>query len=114
MSKPKRAHKNATHRKSDERQRIFLDQLKEIVTAIGIEVREEKLMREVGYTVHSGPCRLHGRDVVLLDSNASLSDLVEALLDFLAGRDLEAVYIEPQIRDQIVARSPKESRGAEG
>ena len=88
--------------------------LKEIAAAAGIEVREERLVREVGYMVRSGPCRVHGREVVLLDSGADLGELIEAMLDYLAGRDLDAVYIEPQIREMISRRTPKESRSAEG
>lgn len=112
---PKRARNAGTDKKVDEKKRLLLDQLKEIAAAIGIEVREERLVREVGYAVHSGPCRVKGRDVVLLDSNAAdLGELIEAMLEFLAGRDLDAVYIEPQVRELIARRAPKESRGAEG
>src|SRR5215470_17303503 len=106
--------RHAASDKIDEKKRLLLDQLIEVAAAIGLEVREEKLMREVGYSVHSGPCRLHGREVVLLDSNAELAELVDAMLDLLAGRDLDSVYIEPQLREMITGRAPKESRGAEG
>jgi hypothetical protein len=108
----KRARKNSNH-EADERQRILLDQLKELAGHIGTEVREEKLVREVGYTVHSGQCRVDGKDVVLLDTNTALAERIDALLDFLAGRDLDAIYIEPELRELITGRTPKESRGAE-
>jgi hypothetical protein len=114
MSKAKRARSAATESKADEKKRLLLDQLKEIAAAVGVEVREERLVREVGYAVHSGVCRIGGRDVVLLDSGAELGELVEAMLDFLAGRDLDAVYIEPQLREMISRRAPKEPRSAEG
>jgi hypothetical protein len=110
----KRRVRKGGDRRADPGQRILLDQLKEIAGNIGTEVREEKLVREVGYSVRSGPCRLHGRPVVLLDSNAELGERIEALLEFLAECDLDAVYIEPEIRELIGARAPKESRGAEG
>ena len=110
----KHARKAAGEAKADEQKRIVLDQLVEVATRMGIEVREERLVREVGYSVHSGPCRLNGRDVVLLDSGAPVSELVDAMIDVLAGRDLDGVYIEPQLREMIVGRAPKESRGAEG
>jgi hypothetical protein len=110
----KRTGGSASGRKGDEKKRLLLDQLKEIAAATGIEVREERLVREVGYAVHSGPCRLHGRDVVLLDSGAELTELVDAMLDYLAGRDLDGVYIEPKVREMISQRAPKESRSAEG
>jgi hypothetical protein len=110
----KRARPSASEKNVDDKQRLLLDQLEEVASSIGIEVREERLMREVGYTVHSGPCRVNGRDVVLLDSNAELSELIEAMLDFLAGRDLDGVYIEPQLRELINGRAPKEPPSAEG
>ena len=46
--------------------------------AYGVTVREERLVREVGYHVRSGACRLHGQDVLLLDSVASVSERIEA------------------------------------
>ena len=103
----------ATH-KVDERQRILLDQLKDLASRIGAEVREERLVREVGYTVRSGLCVLNGQEVVLLDTHAEVSERIDALLDYLAGRDLDQVYIEPELRELISTRAHKEARRAEG
>jgi len=44
-----------------------------------IEVRAEKLLREVGYRVRSGRCRVKGRELILIDRDASLSDQIEFL-----------------------------------
>jgi hypothetical protein len=52
--------------------------------AKNIEVRMEKLLREVGYRVHSGRCRINGRDLILIDRDAPLSDQIEFLLTALA------------------------------
>jgi hypothetical protein len=49
-----------------------------------IEVRAEKLLREVGYRAHSGRCRVNGRDVIILDRDAPLSDQIEFLSAALA------------------------------
>jgi hypothetical protein len=49
-----------------------------------IEVRMEKLLREVGYRVHSGRCRVNGRELILIDRDASLSDQIEFLSTVLA------------------------------
>jgi hypothetical protein len=49
-----------------------------------IEVRAEKLLREVGYRVHSGRCRVKGRELVLIDRDAPLSDQIEFLSAILA------------------------------
>jgi hypothetical protein len=58
--------------------------LQELVSAarqMNIEVRTEKLLREVGYRIRSGRCRLNGRELILIDRDASISDQV----DFLAA-----------------------------
>jgi hypothetical protein len=48
---------------------------------LNIEVRAERLMREVGYHAHSGRCRLRGKEMLILDRDSPLRDQVE----FLAG-----------------------------
>jgi hypothetical protein len=48
---------------------------------MNIEVRTEKLLREVGYRARSGRCRVNGQDVILLDRDAPISEQV----DFLAA-----------------------------
>ena len=48
---------------------------------LDIDVRTEKLLREVGYRVHSGRCRLKGKALIIIDRDASLGDQV----DFLAA-----------------------------
>jgi hypothetical protein len=49
-----------------------------------IEVRTEKLLREVGYRTRSGRCRVKGKEVILLDRDASVSDQIEFLATALA------------------------------
>ena len=49
-----------------------------------IEVRTEKLLREVGYRARSGRCRVMGQDVILLDRDAPLGDQIEFLASALA------------------------------
>jgi hypothetical protein len=54
-----------------------------------IEVRAEKLLREVGYRVHSGRCRVNGRELILLDRDAPISDQIEFLSTALAQEPTE-------------------------
>jgi hypothetical protein len=49
---------------------------------MNIEVRTEKLLREVGYRIRSGRCRLNGRELILIDRDAPISDQI----DFLAAQ----------------------------
>jgi hypothetical protein len=53
--------------------------LRELISAaeqMNIEVRTEKLLREVGYRTRSGRCLVKGREVILLDRDAPLSDQI--------------------------------------
>lgn len=61
-----------------------LSRLQELIgTAkqMNIEVRTEKLLREVGYRPRSGRCRINGREVILIDRDAPISEQI----DFLAA-----------------------------
>ena len=98
--------KKARPARGSEQQLILLDQLKEIAAKTGIEVREERLHREVGYSVRGGRCVVEGSEVLLLDSAASATDCIEVLLDFLASRDLDQMYIEPELRRLIGGHAP--------
>lgn len=46
---------------------------------LNIDVRTEKLLREVGYRAHSGRCRLKERELIIIDRDASLGDQVDFL-----------------------------------
>ena len=76
----------------------ILEELKELATRVGLEVREEKLLREIGYQVRSGACRVRDRDLVLLDRDLSPAARMEVLLDEIGRRDLGDVYVSPELR----------------
>lgn len=83
----------------------LLERLKEIAAASGLDVREERLLREVGYSVRSGVCRVDDQEVLLLDKNATPAERIEAICGVLQGRDLDAVFIEPELRRTIGGRA---------
>lgn len=58
-----------------------LQELISIAKQMNIEVRTEKLLRDIGYRPRSGRCRVNDRELILLDRDAPMSDQVE----FLAG-----------------------------
>jgi hypothetical protein len=67
----------------------FEARLQELIDAakrINIEVRTEKLLREVGYRPRSGCCRVNGQEVILLDRDAPISEQLEFLAAELAER----------------------------
>jgi hypothetical protein len=56
---------------------------------MNIEVRTEKLLREVGYRARSGRCRVNGQELILIDRDASISDQIDFLSAELAQRQSE-------------------------
>jgi hypothetical protein len=80
----------------------------EVAAKTGISVREERLHREVGYSVRGGRCMIEGAEVLLLDSAATAADCIEVLLDFLGDCDLGDIYIEPQLRQLIGGKAAAE------
>jgi len=64
---------------SKNKQEARLEALIGTAKAMTIEVRTEKLMREAGYRVHSGRCRIRGQIVILLDRDASIADQIAFL-----------------------------------
>jgi hypothetical protein len=75
-----------------------LQELKRLAGQLGIRVREEKLLREVGYHVRGGGCRVHGQEVVFLDRDQPLSERVEVLIDELTRRGVNDDLLTPALR----------------
>ncbi len=80
------------------RDETLCEELKEVARRLGVQVREETLLREVGYRVRSGACRVRGEDTIFVDRTLPPADRVQVLLDGLAGRDIDAVYLSPTLR----------------
>jgi hypothetical protein len=68
------------------KQDSLLQELIDSAKQLNIEVRMEKLLREVGYRARSGSCRLNGQDLILLDRDAPVGDQVDFLAAELAAR----------------------------
>jgi hypothetical protein len=86
------------------RDEALCEELKALADKLGVRVREEILLREVGYRVRSGLCRVRGEDVVFLDRHLTPGERVDVLLGALAGRDLETHYVSPAIRRLLERR----------
>jgi hypothetical protein len=65
---------------------LRLQELIETAKQMNIEVRTEKLLREIGYRARSGRCRVKGREIILLDRDTPLSEQVDFLSAELAAR----------------------------
>jgi hypothetical protein len=88
--------------KESRAQRV-LDELIEAAERVGIKVRREKLMREVGYRARGGSCRLREDNLVIIDRDQPPHEQLEILAEALKGRDLEALYLSPEARRIIQA-----------
>ena len=69
-----------------------------MATRLGFEVRQERLLREVGYRVRSGSCRVRETRVILLDRVLPVNAQIDILVDELAGHPLDDVYLSPAVR----------------
>lgn len=86
------------NKERDEKLTALVDELKDVAESVGIQVRRERLKREVGYSVRSGLCRVKGEEVLLLEWDLSADLQVDLLVGVLAGRDLSAVNLTDDTR----------------
>ena len=88
----------------------LVEELKTVAARLGFEVREEKLLREVGYRVRSGSCRLRETHVILLDRGLPVTAQIDVLVDELARRSLDEVYLSPAARRLLERAAPHADR----
>lgn len=80
-------------------------ELEELATRVGIQVRREKLLREVGYRARSGWCMVREKNLVIMDRALNPGEQLEVLATALRQRDLEALYLSPAAR-RLLATEP--------
>jgi hypothetical protein len=76
----------------------LLQELKRLAEQLGIRVREEKLLREVGYQVRGGGCRVNGQEMVFLDRDLPVPERVDILVDELSQKALDKDTLSPALR----------------
>jgi len=76
----------------------MVEELTQAAERVGLQVRRERLLREVGYRARGGACRLREKDLLIIDSAQSPADQLEVLLEALRTRDLETLYLSPAAR----------------
>jgi hypothetical protein len=76
----------------------LIEELRSAAEAVGIRVRRERLLRDVGYQVRSGLCRLDDQELLLLEQGLAADVQVDLLVAALSGRDLEAVPLSDAAR----------------
>ncbi len=93
-------------------QLALLEELKTVAGRLGFEVREEKLLREVGYHVRSGSCRVRESHVILLDRNLPVTGQIDVLTEELAKHALDGIYLSPAARQLLETAAPCEKSPA--
>lgn len=94
-------------------QLVILDELKAAAERLGLRVREERLLREVGYRVRSGSCRVGEEQIIFLERDLPISAQIEILAEELAMRPLDDVYLSPAAR-ALVERTGQKAVSDEG
>lgn len=80
-------------------------ELEEVAKRCGLEVRHEKLLREVGYRARSGSCRVREKDLVIIDRTLAPADQLDVLAGILRERDLEQLYLSPAARRLLLGET---------
>lgn len=61
------------------KQESRLQELIDAARALNVEVRAEKLLREAGYRVHSGRCRVNDQELIVIDRDLPIAEQIEFL-----------------------------------
>jgi hypothetical protein len=72
-----------------QKQQLRMRELIGTAQQLNIDVRTEKLLREVGYKPRSGRCRVNGQEVILIDRDAPISEQIEFLASELTSKNPE-------------------------
>jgi hypothetical protein len=91
-------------------QLALVDELKAAAERLGLRVREERLLREVGYRVRSGSCRVGADEIFFLERDLPVAAQIDVLVEELAARPMESIYLSPAARALIERAS---ARGAQ-
>ncbi|HEV2169372.1 MAG TPA: hypothetical protein VGR40_00415 [Candidatus Binatus sp.] len=83
---------------SEARMMRIVDELAEAAQRVGLEVRREKIMREIGYRTRGGACRLREKNLLIIDRDQPASEQLEVIAEALRSRDLESLYLSPAAR----------------
>jgi len=92
----------------------LLQHLETLALQLKIEVRYENLSDEE-IPIHSGGCKLSGRNLILIDLHLSFMERARILASELPGYDLESLYVLPRVREFILLqKSPGEKNLPQG
>jgi hypothetical protein len=85
----------AARRKKTE---TLFNDLVQLAEKKNIEVRSEKILREVGYHARSGRCRLNGKDLIIVDRDEPLVEQISFLAQQLAAEKLDPAQVPEHLQ----------------
>jgi hypothetical protein len=89
----------------------MLEELERAAEKVGVRVSYEALAADtIG---QGGLCKVKGEWRAIIDRHATAGEKVSLLAQLLAGFDLEAVFLSPQVRE-LVQKKLELLRAAEG
>ena len=77
-----------------------LGHLEELARSLDITVRYEKIQKESAF-FPGGYCKVKGKDLIIINSKASLDDKIEIMGRAFLSFDLSQIYVLPAIRELI-------------
>lgn len=86
--------------------KTMMAQLEELAESLAIEVRYEEIRKE-GTFFTGGLCRLKGKDILIINSDATMADKIQTLAKALKRFDLSQIFMRPALRE-FLAKIPEE------
>ena len=82
----------------------ILGELIQLAEKQKIEVRTEKLLREAGYQVRSGRCRVNGRDLIIVDRDEPLTERIDFILHQLVEERIDPEHISDSLKRLLLPK----------
>jgi hypothetical protein len=92
----------------------LLEELKNAAEKLGLSVREERLLREVGYRVRSGSCRVRDAEVIFLDRGLPTTAQIDVLVEELVRHPLDTIYLSPAARALLEGAAARDMKLDDG
>ena len=84
-----------------------IEDLKSVAEKLAIEIQVTNL-NDQDFHIQSGYCKLHGKNLILLDKNLSLQEQTEIILQALKNFDIDNIYVASWIREFIEIESSRD------
>ena len=85
----------------------LMGHLEELAHGLGIQIRYEPLKREASFA-SGGLCKLRGEYVLIINSNVTIKEKIQAIASSVNRFDLSKIYLRPGIR-KFLDSVPKKS-----